>query len=116
MDTSEVVSTYIEFHEVEVPIEDLLGQKSYGFEIIMSSQSLEAGGQKGPCVETDGSLVRTSRLQPRATLADRDELPTCTCLHRGRVMLGPAKRHSAGRCLQLRRCKASSVPTEAALR
>jgi alkylation response protein AidB-like acyl-CoA dehydrogenase len=33
-------STYIEFDDVEVPVENLLGQENRGFEIIMSSKHL----------------------------------------------------------------------------
>jgi hypothetical protein len=33
-------STYIEFDDVEVPINNLLGKENRGFEIIMSSKSL----------------------------------------------------------------------------
>lgn len=31
-------STYIEFDDVEVPVENLLGRENQGFEIIMSSK------------------------------------------------------------------------------
>jgi alkylation response protein AidB-like acyl-CoA dehydrogenase len=31
-------STYIEFDDVEVPVENLLGEENHGFEIIMSSK------------------------------------------------------------------------------
>jgi alkylation response protein AidB-like acyl-CoA dehydrogenase len=33
-------STYIEFDDVEVPVENLLGEENRGFEIIMSSEYL----------------------------------------------------------------------------
>lgn len=33
-------STYIEFDDVEVPAENLIGEKNQGFRIIMSSKSL----------------------------------------------------------------------------
>lgn len=32
-------STYIEFDDVEVSVENLLGEENHGFEIIMSSES-----------------------------------------------------------------------------
>jgi alkylation response protein AidB-like acyl-CoA dehydrogenase len=35
-------STYIEFDDVEVPVENLLGQENRGFEIIMSSKYLRS--------------------------------------------------------------------------
>lgn len=31
-------STYIEFDEVEVPVENLIGEENWGFPIIMSSK------------------------------------------------------------------------------
>lgn len=82
-------STYIEFDDVEVPVENLLGQENRGFEIIMSSKSLRRpSSAQWPRFRTRcRTLTQLHRLQPRATLAGGHKPSTGTGLYRGRIQL-----------------------------
>lgn len=65
--TPQIGSTYLEFDDVEVPVENLLGQENQGFKIIMSSTRIPSPAPSASHAFNSLSLLH--RLQPRAHLA-----------------------------------------------
>jgi hypothetical protein len=76
-------STYIEFDDVEVPVENLLGKENHGFDIVMSSMFSPFRYRH--------TLTQASRFQPRKDLARMYQSAHGTCLRGGCVQL----RHAA---------------------